>query len=146
MIYAGRHGMPLGLQNCFALELNVFNPQVASSWVQTVKDDNHSWHVMYHDGKKEGFLTYPKYPNFYRYHSDSYSPLKKFYDKNSRTDFYGFYNIVSTQQLVFAQVEVNDISPMHVEAEYYEVPNPREVDVTLGEKNYQDHNWRQRRP
>jgi len=130
-VYCGRHGLPNGVRNGFALELNPYNPQVASSWIRSIKKEDSYWQIYYSSGLKHDYLTYQKYPLFFRYQSDSYGYLKEHYNRHAMTDYYGFYNIVSTHLLPKAKAMVNDNSPMHVEAEYYTATNVSAVSARV---------------
>jgi len=121
-VYAGRYGIPNGLTNSFALELNPFHPQVASHFISSIIDRGNHWSVMYSPGVKLCYLDYQKSPNFYRYHHDAYyTAFVPHYKHRATMPLFGFYNYVNTSYDGRFSVKQQQIIPLSVEARYYDI-------------------------
>jgi len=131
--YYGHNSLPLGVTNAFGLELNIYHPTVASSFIHSVKTDTHGNKcILYKNGDKDLYLEYQEMPEFFRYHSDAYmSVYAKFYGNLSVADYVGFYNLVTTKMRNDFSFVQNVVVPLPVEVRNYYVEEYESITTTL---------------
>jgi len=131
LAYYGHQGMKDFVLNGFALELNIFHPTIASNFIHSTRENAHGNKcVLYKNGDKDLMLEYLERPDYFRYHKDSYfSVYKKYYTKLSKSDYVGFYNIVTTKIRHDFVAEQELVTPLPVDVRRYFVDKYSEQEV-----------------
>jgi len=131
LAYYGHNGIKDCVLNGFALELNIYHPTIASNFIHSARENAHGNKcVLYKNGDKDLMLEYVEKPEYFRYHKDAYfSVYRKYYTRLSKSDYVGFYNIVTTKIRQDFAFEQELVTPLPVDVKRYYVNNHSEQEV-----------------